>query len=434
MHFKQNFVILVFALVLLAVFLYFRTNAEKPVIVTGTANPGRIMIYSFDGTDYKRSEIDTGYNLVWTVRTGDIYNKGKSVIVAGVGNSFFAQPFGCSLVAYELTANGWKKDVIDSNVDIRCKDIAIGDAYNDGRNQIVLSTHGQGIINIYEWDGKWNKQQIERNFIGQIDQQRSTNHRVPFENLTYDAIDQTAVHIVKIGNALNDGKNEVVATESSPLEYTGTTVSFVNIYSFDGKNWNRTTVHEGKGYQDRSILIEDFFSSGKNEIAIGANPGKLLMLQNNGASYNFVFNQSYDKNMKGLDYADAYGNGQKEIIIATGIPNSLVYLLQWDGKEFQSKIIGNITQVFEKYNVLNNLSYNSLDVKTKDLEGNGKTEIVVAGESDTSQGSTFTQGSQFGWETTPFGFLVVYRYNGSWQPYILDQGSVLGMTVGNLQI
>lgn len=88
MHFKQNFVILVFALVLLAVFLYFRTNAEKPVIVTGTANPGRIMIYSFDGTDYKRSEIDTGYNLVWTVRTGDIYNKGKSVIVAGVGNSF----------------------------------------------------------------------------------------------------------------------------------------------------------------------------------------------------------------------------------------------------------------------------------------------------------------------------------------------------------
>lgn len=319
-------------------------------------------------------------------------------------------------------------------MDIRCKDIAIGDAYNDGRNQIVLSTHGQGIINIYEWDGKWNKQQIERNFIGQIDQQRSTNHRVPFENLTYDAIDQTAVHIVKIGNALNDGKNEVVATESSPLEYTGTTVSFVNIYSFDGKNWNRTTVHEGKGYQDRSILIEDFFSSGKNEIAIGANPGKLLMLQNNGASYNFVFNQSYDKNMKGLDYADAYGNGQKEIIIATGIPNSLVYLLQWDGKEFQSKIIGNITQVFEKYNVLNNLSYNSLDVKTKDLEGNGKTEIVVAGESDTSQGSTFTQGSQFGWETTPFGFLVVYRYNGSWQPYILDQGSVLGMTVGNLQI
>ena len=434
---KNSLLYIALMLAILAVFLYFQTNSsEKTVIVAGTGNPGKILIYSFDGNSYKRSEIDTGYNLVWTVRVGDVYNKGKNVIVAGIGNSFFAQPFGCQVVAYEPTSIGWKKDVIDSNIDLRCKDVAIGDVYNNGKNQLVLGTHGQGMINVYEWDEmKWNKQQVERNFIAQMDNKENTNHRVPVENLTYDTIDQTAVHVVKIADALNNGKNVIVATESSPLEFVGDAMSFVNIYKFDGKNWNRTTAHEGKGMQDRSILIDKLDYSEKNKIGIGATPGKLLMLQQNGNwSYGFIFNQSYDKNMKGLDFEDVYNDGKKEIVLATGIPNALVYLLKWDGTKFQSSVIGNISQVFSNYNVIKNLSYNILDVKAKDIDNDGKVEIVVAGEADTAMGATFTKSPyQFGWEVTPYGFLVVYKFDGkNWNPQILDQYSVLGMSVGKL--
>ena len=64
------------------------TRGERTVIVTGGGNPGTISVYHFGHSGYERSEIDTGYNLVWTVRIGDVYNNGKNVIVAGVGNSF----------------------------------------------------------------------------------------------------------------------------------------------------------------------------------------------------------------------------------------------------------------------------------------------------------------------------------------------------------
>src|SRR3990167_3038229 len=161
------------AVVLIAigfVFQLFVQPETKKVIITGTGNPGKILIYSFEKGDYARTQIDTGYNLVWTVKVGDIYNNGKNVIVAGVGNSFFATPYGCQLVAYEPLMIGWKKTVIDSNVDLRCKDVAIGDADNDGMNELVLGTHGEGTINIYKWNGaKWDKIEIERNFIEQVD-------------------------------------------------------------------------------------------------------------------------------------------------------------------------------------------------------------------------------------------------------------------------
>jgi len=437
---KNNLLFIALALVVLSVFLYFASNtSEKTVIVAGTGNPGKIMIYSFDGTNYKRSEIDTGYNLVWTVKIGNIYNKGKNVIVAGVGNSFFAQPFGCSVVAYEPTANGWQKDVIDSNVDLRCKDLSIGSVYNDGQNELVLGTHGEGIINVYKWDGtKWNKQEMDRNFIQQMDRLQDANHRVPVENLTYDTIDQTAVHIVKIGDALNDGKNEIVTTESSPLEYSGQTVSYVNIYKYNNGNWNRTTILVENGIQDRSILIDDFNNSGKNNILIGAVPGKLIFLTNDGKwSSEFVFNQSIDKNMKGLDFQDLYSNGQKEVVVATGIPYTLVYVLNWNGTNIQPQIVGNVSQVFEKYTVIKNLSFNSLDVQTKDVDNSGKPEIIVGGEADTSVAlsSLKPQDNIFGWEATPYGFLVIYKFDGKkWNPQILDQNSVLGLTVGKLQI
>jgi len=426
-------------IVLASLMLLQSTGGEKTVIVTGGGNPGKVSIYHFDRANYERVEIDTGYNLVWTVRIGDIYNNGKNVIVAGVGNSFFGRPFGCSVIAYEPVNGGWKRDVIDSDVDLRCKDIAIGSAYNDGQNELVLGTHGEGFINVYKWNGTgWSKQTVDTNFVSQVDAQQGANHRVPFSNLTYPTIVQTAVHIVKIGDVDNDGKNELVATESSPLEYSGSPVSFVNVYKFYRVGWNRTTVHAGKGVQDRSILIGDVDYSGKNKIVIGATPGKMFLLGYDGTwSSDLIFSQTYDKNMKGLDMQDIYSDGRSEIVLATGIPNALIYSLHWDGREFQSSMIGNVTDALSQYDVIKGLGYNSLDVQAKDTDGDGAPEIIVAGEADTSLGGNafVPRDGVFGWETTPYGFLIVYKFDGTgWVPKILEQGSTLGMTVGKLQI
>jgi len=431
------------AVVLIAigfVFQLFVQPETKKVIITGTGNPGKILIYSFEKGDYARTQIDTGYNLVWTVKVGDIYNNGKNVIVAGVGNSFFATPYGCQLVAYEPLMIGWKKTVIDSNVDLRCKDVAIGDADNDGMNELVLGTHGEGTINIYKWNGaKWDKIEIERNFIEQVDKQESSNHRVPVEKLTYNTVVQTAIHIVKIGDAYNEGKNVIVATESSALEYTeGPQISFVNLYKFDDKNWIREVIHNGTGFQHRSVLIDNLDYSGRNKIAIGAAPNRLFLLDNDGKwSSILIFNQTLDKNMKGLDFQDIYSSGRKTIVLATGIPYALIFSLEWDGNRFNEKLIGNVSQVLEKYNVIKNLNYNSLDVQAADIDNDNKMEIIVAGEADTSLnlGKLKPDDNVFGWESTPLGFLIVYKnYEERWTPQILDTYSVLALTVNELQV
>jgi len=435
---KKLLLPLIILVILVMLFFKLREPEGKNVIVTGTGNPGKILVYKFEGVNIVRKQIDTGYKLVHTVKIGNVRNDGNQVIVAGVSNSFYGPPFGCSVLIYHPEKN-FEKEVVDDVVDLRCKDVSIGDVDNDGKNEIVLGTHGEGIINVYRWEGnKWVKQEIERNFIKQIDEKGKTNHRVPIEKLTYDAIDQTAIHIVKIGDATNKGKNGIIASESSPLEYTdGPQISYVNIYEFDGKNWNRTTIHTGKGFQHRSILVGDFDYSGGNEVLIGAAPSRLFMLRYDGNwSSTLIFNQTIDKNMKGLDFQDIYSNGKKVIVLATGIPNTLIYTLEWDGREFQKKLIGNVSQVSENYNVIKNLNYNALDVQARDIDNDGKLEIIVAGEADTSVtlDKLTPENNIFGWEATPYGFLVVYKFDGkNWNPLVLDTYSVLGMDVGNVR-
>ena len=421
---------------LLTVFAYFVNNKQSgEVIVVGTGNPGKIFVYDYNS--FQRKEIDTGFKLVHTVRIGDAFNDGKNVIVAGVSNSFYGPPYGCEVILLD-PSNNFKESLVDNVGDLRCKDLTIGDADNDGRNEIVLGTHGEGTINIYKWDGKWKKQEVEKNFIKQVDEKEGVNHRVPVEKLTYDTVEQSAVHIVKIGDIDNDGRNEIVATISSPLEHTdGPPISFVNVYEFDGKNWNRTTIHRGTGFQHRSILIDDFDYSGWNEVLIGAAPNRLFMLRYDGNwSSALIFNQTIDKNMKGLDFQDIYSNGKKVIVLATGIPNTLIYTLEWDGREFQKKLIGNVSQVLENYNVIKNLNYNALDVQARDIDNDGKLEIIVAGEADTSVtlDKLTPQNNIFGWEATPYGFLVVYKFDEkNWNPTVLDTYSVLGMDIGNIR-
>jgi len=436
---QKKIFVLMLSLVVLVFFLYFQ-NIEKTVIVAGTANPGKIMIYSFDGNRYKSYEIDTGYNLVWTVRIGDIYNRGKNVIVAGVGNSFFSTPFGCSLVAYEPTANGWKKDVIDSNVDIRCKDVAIGDVYNNGRNEIVLGTHGEGFVKVYKWDGtKWNSETLEDNLIATTDAKLGMNHRVPTENLTYNTTDQTAVHIVKIGDVDNDGKNEIVATISSSNEYQGnySELAFLRMYKWNGSIWIKSDIDELTGIKFRATpAIGDAKNAGEKQLYVTGAPHLLLLynLKNGNWTRSVIENQtqSSEINMKAMDISKI--ENKIQIIVATGVTNAVIYSYGWDGSSFEKHFIANISEILQSRNV-SGLGDNSLSVHVADLNNDGKNEIVVGGESDTSANTYISAQDKLGWEVTPYGFLVVYKYSGNnWKPEILNENSVLGMDAGKLQI
>src|SRR3989338_6473248 len=94
--------VLIASALILSSDLFFKSSSANPhfSIVTGSAYPGRVFIYNSAGGSFARTELDTGYNLVYTVRIGDIFNNGENEIVAGVGNSFFAEPHGCKVIYF----------------------------------------------------------------------------------------------------------------------------------------------------------------------------------------------------------------------------------------------------------------------------------------------------------------------------------------------
>jgi len=436
MKIAERFILLVVLVFILFLILFFAKEG-KNLIVVGISNPGKIFVYSWNGHDFERSSIDIDYKFVHTVRVGYIYSNGKNVIVAGVGNSFYGPPFGCAIEAYEKIGDEWKKTAIDNVGDLRCKDLTIGDVDNDGKNELILGTHGEGVVKVYKWDEKnWNSQIVEKNWIGQVDKMQNTSHKVPRESLTYDAIVQSAVHIVKVGDVDNDGKNELLASISSPLEYSGEDISYLNLYRWDGSEWQRTAIDNQEGKEFRSIAIGDVYNNGKNVILAGSG---LMWVKKEFASlvlYEWkdgkwskltVEDKVQEKNMKGLAIGDAYNKGKNAIVLATGFPQGLVYTYEWNGSKFERIFVGNISEIFKVYvdnSIFPDIMHNSMEAQIKDVDGDGKNDIVVSGMSHTKK---------FGWEATTLGFTVVFKWNGNkWHYKVLDSYAVLGMDIGNL--
>lgn len=429
---KSQILLLVIVIVFVFFFLYLNKGIGKnQMIVVGTGNPGKIILYQFTALGLEKKEINTSFKFVYTVRIGDIFNDGRNVIVAGVSNSFFGPPFGCKLIYLDPVDN-FKINVIDNVNDIRCKDVTIGDLYNDGRNEIVLGTHGEGLIKVYHWNGTYFEQKtIENNFIDQADKNLTMNHLVPVENLTYNAIDQSAVHIVRIADVDGDGKNEILATISSPLEYHGKypEIGFLRMYRFDGNQWNGYTIDNRTGVQLRSILATNFKIINSTEIFVGGSPHLLFNYQwnKNGWNKTLVDNESVEKNMKGLASGKIYNNENEEIVLATGYPDALIYSFEWTQNGFEKKIIANVSETLGRYKFPNGIQFNSLDVQIKDVYGSGRNQIIVVGEADMS-GS-----GGYGWEATNKGFLIIYQSNGSeWTSNVIITDSILGMDIGKL--
>jgi hypothetical protein len=429
---KLIFLIAIF-FVLFSILLFQKKEINN--IVVAISNSGKILIYSWNGKNFERDYIDVDYKFIHTVRIGDVYNKGKNVIVAGVGNSFYGPPFGCSVEVYEKSGNEWKKSVIDNAGDLRCKDLTIADVDNDGKNELVLGTHGEGLIKIYKWNGKnWSSQVIEKNWIKQVDEMMNANHRIPRENLTYDCIDQSAVHIVKVGDVDNDGKNEIIASISSPLEYLGEDISYLNLYKWNGTAFQRTTIDNQEGKEFRSIFIGDVRNNGKNAVLIGSGliPTKkefaslsIYEWENGNWNKSVIENEVLEKNMKGLALGDVYNKGKNAVVVATGFSDGLLYAYEWNGKKFSKSFVGNISKIFEVYfdnSIIPDIMHNSMEAQIKDVDGDGKNEIIVSGLSQTKK---------FGWEATTLGFTVIFKWDkNKWNYEVLDKYSALGMDVG----
>lgn len=423
---KTVIVSLLFIVTLIILFVQIRRKGtdRSDYFIVGTGNPGEIIVYAAkNGKLTKTKTISTGYKFVHTVRIGDIYNNNKKYIVAGISNSFFAEPYGCKIVSYDL--ENYEQKVIDDVGDLRCKDLTIGDAENTGRNVIILATHGMGLVRLYKWEnGRWIKEDLEENFIAQIDKEEKTNHRVPIDELTCKScIIQTAVHIAKIADIDNSGKKAVITTHSSPLELRDKPeISFINVYRRIGSEWKRETVDRMTNREFRSITVGDIYNKGKNVLLIGIGSprnekGSLYAFEYTAGKWQktVVYDDKEEKNMKGVDIADIYRDGKNRILLATGFPNANVKILTWNGKTFDSESVGRISSAFNNPDG----EFNSM---AANIYKTGNYPSLIIGGME-----TFPQ-KNIGWEVTDKGFLMEYtKGNAGYTGSLISSRSILAV-------
>ncbi len=421
-------VVILIALLGAGLFWWDRSSSETlPVahkdtyVAVGTANPGEIILYKAEnGTLTEQKRMDTGYKFVFTVRIGDIYNKGGNTIIAGVGDSFYKEPYGCQVVSYNLELE--KTETIDTLSDLRCKDLTIDDIDQDGIHEVILATHGEGRIMMYRYIAdEWQKEEIEHNYIAEFDEENNMNHRVPNESLPCEScVVQSAVHIVKTADIDGGNDKEIIATISSPLELQDTDeISFVMLYRNMNGVWEKEIIDQAESMEFRSIEFGDIDQNGIQDIVVGTGsprevPASIIAYEYSEGVWEKkeIFTDSKAKNMKGLVVTDYEQNGNDSIVLATGYPDSVLYHLVWDGVAFTVTELDKTSSVVQHGGQHNAMAALVLP---------GSRSIITAGM------STFPE-QKIGWEASEKGFIVYHAYeNGTLSARIIDTPNILGM-------
>lgn len=418
---KRNLIFLVPLIVILGVIWGVQQKSNINLVV-GTANPGRIIFYEQKNNSFQKGKvIDTNYSYVWTVRVGEIFNDGKKYVVAGVSNSFYKQPYGCKVIAYDLER--FSKIEIDSLGDLRCKDITIGDADNDGFEDILLVTHGEGSVKKYSWKkDNWDKEEIDNNFIDQVDKKEKTSHRVPNNQLPCNmCIIQTAIHIVEIVDLDKDGKNEILTTISSPLELQNPQIaelSFLIKYKKVKDKWERSIIDRHEGTEFRGIAAGNIYNTDQEAIVIGLGSarnekGSVLAYHqtNSGWKKTMVYTDPKEKNLKSVEIGDILSNGTQQILIATGFPDSEILAAEWKEGKFNIKELGKVSTILK----MPGAEYNSM-------------AVIHAGKNIINGGFMTFPLEKKGAEMSNSGFLIDYKFiNNSWIPEVIGKESIWAM-------
>ena len=154
---------------------------------------------------------------------------------------------GAHLKTWQHTANGWVgsshwKPTFGGKWD-RLRDVERGDVDHDGKDELVLATHDQGVIAVASFqEGKWSAKEI---------------HREP----------NTFIHEIEIGDVDGDGKLEFFATPSQPNSATqsqgGSVVAF--FHQPDG-SYQKQVVTTFPKRHAKEILLADIDGDGKDEL------------------------------------------------------------------------------------------------------------------------------------------------------------------------
>lgn len=331
------------------------TQAQFTKDATGKPVPGpaKMVLWSTDGAQWYQQVVeDPGSN---------VFHKGiawrDGILTIGAEDA--------RLVHWKREGDAWKPNVMwtqswGGKYD-RLRDLEIGDVTGDGKEDLVLATHDQGVVAVGTEgaDGAWTFTELGKK-------------------------PDTFVHEIEIGDLDGDGKNEFYSTPSERNRASGESQpGGVGVWSYDGKEWKGGSVVEWKESHAKEILVADVTGDGKHELyaareahtekdASGVkiiDPVRIVRLdrQTDGTWKETTVATLQDRQCRFLAVGDVDGDGKNEMV-AAGYKSGLYVLEPNDDGTFTSNLIDAKATGFENATVI------------ADLGNDGKLEIYEAAD------------------------------------------------------
>ena len=322
--------------------------------------PAALVILRAVGAEWEPETIeDSDSNVFHKAMAFDPDGKGPALLTIGA--------MGAYLKVWRKQGDSWNGTTLwhptfGGEID-RLRDMEIGDVNADGRPEIVIATHDQGVVGVLtQVDGAW-------------------------QALELDKRPGIFVHEVEIGDIDGDGKNEFFTTPSQPNTTSATQQGGgIDMYRWDGTTYVRTTVMWSDEAHAKEILVADLDRGGKASLFVvvearteaGADctkdphmvPLRIVLYVYNALGQGFGERTVLtlpDCMCRFLTWGDVDGDGANEMVAAT--KNAGLWLIRGAaGAEAKAELIDADSGGFEHATLV------------ADLDGNGTAEIYAAAD------------------------------------------------------
>jgi hypothetical protein len=235
----------------------------------------------------------------------------------------------------------------------RLRDVEHGDVDGDGKEELVIATHDQGVIAVVHPDEGWRVEEIERE-------------------------PNTFVHEIEIGDVDGDETAEFFSTPSKPNKLDQEQAGEVRMYRRTANGWERSIVDAPGDTHAKEILCADVDRDGVAELYVvwegaigqgGALVRPVTVKQyrmRDGKWASSVVATIQDRQTRAIQAGDVNGDGKIDLV--AGALGSGLWLIEQGAGAWTAKPIDAQSSGYEH------------PVDLADLDGDGVLEIYVASE------------------------------------------------------
>ncbi|MDD5306810.1 MAG: VCBS repeat-containing protein [Deltaproteobacteria bacterium] len=352
-------------------------KAEKPALPTPAPTPGKRRVLLVTESQFKTNANgqytvpDKGAMLVLTPESQGgftaerVEDEGSNVMHKAMqyGNEGILSIGGnaAALKMWNKDGNSWRSKTLWSPTfggkQNRLRDFEQADFDGDGRMDLAIATHDQGVVAVV-----W----------------RRGDAWVPEE---LDRTPDTFVHEIEVGDLDGNGKLEIYATPSQPNRLSGEAQGGrVMRYAWNGKTFDKSVVAEFATRHVKEILVADLDKDGRQELyasleaeMLGAGeaatikePVEILRFDDKGGKLTGVKVATLpDRFCRFLTYGDLDGDGKQELV-ASAFSSGVWVMKRKDDGTWEPSNIDKESSGFEHAAFV------------ADLENDGRPELYVA--------------------------------------------------------